>query len=80
MSASIVAPLPERSAAIAQARRELIHGEAPRSRGAARIEPWILRSWERCLEAGRQPQQRISFEPVAKSDERDAAERNRALV
>lgn len=80
MSASIVAPLPERSAAIAQARRELIHGEAPRSRSAVRIEPWILRSWERCLEAGRQPQQRISFEPVSRSAERDAAERNRALV
>ena len=80
MSASIVAPLPERSAAIAQARRELIHGEAPRLRGAVRIEPWILRSWERCLEAGRQPQQRISFEPVSQSAERDAAERNRALV
>ena len=80
MSASIVAPLPERSAAIAQARRELIHGEAPRSRSAVRIEPWILRSWERCLESGRQPQQRIAFEPVSRSAERDAAERNRALV
>ncbi|MBD9666311.1 histidine kinase [Variovorax sp. VRV01] len=80
MSASIVAPLPERSAAIAQARRELIHGEAPRSRGAARIEPWILRSWERCLQAGLQPQQRINFEPVAKAAEREASERNRALV
>ncbi len=80
MSASIVAPLPERSAAIAQARRELIHGEAPRSRSAVRIEPWILRSWERCLEAGRQPQQQITFEPVARSAVRDMAERNRALV
>ncbi|WP_436287455.1 helix-turn-helix domain-containing protein [Variovorax paradoxus] len=80
MSASLVAPLPERSAAIAQARRELIHGEAPRSRSAVRIEPWILRSWERCLAAGRQPQQRIAFEPVARSAEREAAERNRALV
>ncbi|MDQ0586924.1 helix-turn-helix domain-containing protein [Variovorax paradoxus] len=80
MSASIVAPPPERSVAIAQARRELIHGEASRSRGSARVEPWILRSWERCMEAGCQPQQRITFEPVAKSAVRDVAERNRALV
>ena len=79
MPASLLPFPPERSLAIAQARRELIHGERSRSRGM-RVEPWIARSWERCLEAGRQPQQRVDFEPVARSAVREVAERNRALV
>ena len=45
-----------------------------------RIEPWIVRSWERCIQAGRQPQQRVEFEPVGRSAVRHVAERNRALV
>lgn len=80
MPASIASFPPERSLAIAQARRELIHGERPRTPGPARIEPWIARSWQRCLEAGRQPQQHLSFDPVARSALREAAERNRALL
>lgn len=81
MSVSIVSPPPERSLAIAQARRELIEGEsAPRARGAACIDSWITRSWQRCIEAGRQPQQRVSFDPVSRSASIDIAERNRALV
>lgn len=80
MSASTVPSIPERSLAIAQARRELIHGEAGRSRGTVRIEPWIVRSWQRCIEAGRQPQQRVNFDPVTQSAIREVAERNRALL
>jgi transcriptional regulator of acetoin/glycerol metabolism len=80
MPASTVPSLPERSLAIAQARRELIHGEASRSRGSVRIEPWIVRSWQRCIEAGREPQQRVNFEPVAQSAICEVAERNRALL
>jgi transcriptional regulator of acetoin/glycerol metabolism len=80
MPASLVLSPPERSLAIAEARRELIHGEGSRSRGSVRIEPWIARSWERCIEAGRQPQQRVDFEPVGRSAVREVAERNRALV
>jgi transcriptional regulator of acetoin/glycerol metabolism len=80
MPVSLVSPLPERSLAIAQARRELIDGEAPRTRGGVRIDSWISRSWQRCIEAGRQPQQRVSFEPVSRGHSCDIAERNRALV
>ncbi|MDH6595288.1 transcriptional regulator of acetoin/glycerol metabolism [Variovorax sp. TBS-050B] len=81
MSASIASSLPERSLAIAQARRALIHGDVARAHAAAvRIEPWIARSWQRCIEAGRQPQQRVSFDPVAPSAVREVAERNRALL
>ena len=80
MPASLVPPPPERSLTIAEARRELIHGEGSRSRSSMRIEPWIVRSWERCIQAGRQPQQRVEFEPVGRSAVRHVAERNRALV
>lgn len=80
MTSSIVSPLPERSLAIAQARRELLHGDAARARNAPRLDPWITRSWQRCIEAGRRPQQRVSFDPVSQSTIRDVAERNRALV
>ncbi|QNK65712.1 helix-turn-helix domain-containing protein [Variovorax sp. PAMC26660] len=80
MPASIVSPLPERSLAIAQARRELIHGEASRARGSACVDSWISRSWQRCIESGRRPQQRVSFDPVSRSDSSDVAECNRALV
>lgn len=81
MTASIVSPPPERSLAIAQARRELIEGEpSPRAHSTPRIDSWIARSWQRCIEAGRQPQQRVSFDPVGRAASCDVAERNRALV
>ncbi|WP_295982708.1 helix-turn-helix domain-containing protein [uncultured Variovorax sp.] len=84
MSLSIVSQLPERSLAIAQARRELIEGESPRrthgARGVAGIDPWITRSWQRCIDAGRRPQQRVQFDPVSRSAGNDVVERNRALV
>ena len=80
MTSPIVSPPPERSLAIAQARRELLDGDAPRARNAVRLDPWITRSWQRCIEAGRRPQQRVSFDPVSRSTSRDVTERNRALV
>ncbi|MFS2206228.1 hypothetical protein ACCD11_16870, partial [Variovorax sp. Varisp36] len=81
MPATVVSPPPERSLAIAQARRELIEGESPpRARGAACVDSWITRSWQRCIEAGRRPQQRVSFDPVSRAVGCDVAEHNRALV
>lgn len=81
MPVSIVSPPPERSLVIAQARRELIEGEqSSRARGAACVDSWITRSWQRCIEAGRRPQQRVSFDPVSRAASCDIAERNRALV
>lgn len=82
MLASNALPTPERSLAIAQARQALIHGDAADLRvpPGSRIEPWIARSWQRCIEAGQQPQQRVSFEPVSRGVQREVMERNRALV
>ena len=64
---------------MAQARREWIHGE-PAAAHSSRVEPWLLRSWQRCLAAGHRPQQRVDFDPVSRQDVRRIAERNRALL
>ncbi|CAA2103355.1 helix-turn-helix domain-containing protein [Variovorax paradoxus] len=80
MTPTLVPPSAERSLAIAQARRELIEGDSHGARAHACIDAWIARSWQRCLEAGRRPQQRVSFEPVSRSASCDVTERNRALV
>ncbi|MGR4867642.1 helix-turn-helix domain-containing protein [Variovorax sp. LARHSF232] len=70
---------PERIAAIAQARRAWLDGAAPRGTPPA-IEPWITRSWQRCLGAGQRPQQGPSFDAVSGPRAREVAERNRQLV
>jgi transcriptional regulator of acetoin/glycerol metabolism len=80
MNVPAASHLPERSLSIAQARREWIDGELPSGAQATRIEPWLLRSWQRCLAAGRDPRQRVSFDPVSAPMARHVAERNRAMV
>lgn len=80
MTPHSASPLPERSLAIAQARREWIDGERAAEPLAPRVEPWLVRSWQRCLAAGHRPQQRVSFDPVSAPHARQVAERNRALL
>ncbi|CAN7279507.1 MULTISPECIES: helix-turn-helix domain-containing protein [unclassified Variovorax] len=79
MTAPHATPPTERSLSIAQARREWLDGDDAGPQGA-RIEPWLARSWQRCLAAGHQPQQRVCFDPVSAPAARHAAECNRALV
>jgi len=79
MTASLASPLPERSISIAQARREWIDGDPAAAQGM-RVEPWLLRSWQRCLAAGRLPTERVSFDPVSAPAALRVADRNRALV
>src|ERR1700756_447019 len=80
MTVQAASPPPERSLSIAQARREWIDGESASDPQVPRIEPWLLRSWQRCLAAGHQPRERVSFDPVAAPAARRVAERNRSLV
>ena len=83
MTVPSASPLPERSLSIAQARREWIEGELPSNVPGVhgvRVEPWLVRSWQRSLAVGHDPRQRVSFDPVSAPSARLVAERNRALV
>lgn len=73
-------PRPERGAIIAQARREWFDGATAGAVPQPRIEPWITRSWQRCLVAGQQPEQSVSFDAVSRGRAREVAERNRQLA
>ncbi len=71
-------PDQHRLAQIAQARLAL------RSHGAlavdAPLEPWIRRSWQRCLSQGQTPGQRVVFNPVSAPAVAQALEHSRALL
>lgn len=71
----------ERADAIALARRHWLQGEPVRAgqHASAGIDSAITRSWQRCLDQGRQPGQRIVFDPVPPTRQRAAAERQRPL-
>src|SRR4051812_45178669 len=57
--------MPERLALIAQARRSVMQdGVAPPASGWG-VEPWIARSWQRCLADGRRPQHAVAFDAVS---------------
>jgi transcriptional regulator of acetoin/glycerol metabolism len=67
-----------RALAITQARRACIDGMG--SAGSAPVEPWLLRSWQRCLTAGHRPDQRVAFNTVTRASIQEAQERHRALI
>ncbi|WP_038205620.1 helix-turn-helix domain-containing protein [Xenophilus azovorans] len=66
--------LPDRSGSIAHARRAWLHGEV-QARADAALPPWIARSWQRCLAAGRSPRERVMFEAVPRTAAAAAQER-----
>ncbi len=63
---------------IAQARQLALQDAAPLPGGL--VEPWIARSWQRCLAQGQRPGDRVSFEAVSSQAMRRAAEASRTLV
>ena len=72
-----------RSIVIAEARRHWIDGEAlsrALPAGAARIEPWITRSWQRCIDAGQRPQHLVTFDAVSQVAAKRVAEQHHALI
>ena len=72
--------VPERSTSIALARRHWIEGTPDTGAVGAPVEPWLVRSWQRCLGAGHHPQQRVQFNPVSRAAAQRVTERNRPLV
>ena len=67
-----------RQALIARARECLQPGGV--ATADAGIEPWIVRSWQRCLQAGMRPHQRVSFAPVSNAQVHNATEAHHALI
>ena len=71
-------PAEDRHALIAQARRALLDDGQPPARMA--MEPWITRSWQRCLDSGLRPSQRVAFDMVSAPAQRRSRERNQRLL
>ncbi|MDM0045482.1 helix-turn-helix domain-containing protein [Variovorax dokdonensis] len=80
LTSAIQTERPERGALIAQARRQWIEGDDGAGRLPAPIEPWITRSWQRCLGAGRRPHDSVDFDPVSRARLREVRDRNHRLV
>ena len=75
-------PAHDRQALIRQARHAWLDGGPGGSQnlGHTPIEPWITRSWQRCLADGLRPHHSVEFGPVSASTQRQLAEGNRELT
>lgn len=71
-------PTHDRLGAIAQARQVVLSG-APTTQSTA-LQPWLERSWRRCLAQGQRPQQKVVFDPVSAGDMRRAQETSQHLL
>ena len=72
-----VAPL-ARLDAITRARHALLRDHASGSGGL--VEPWIERSWQRCLALGHQAQQAVAFDALSAAAMRRTGDANQALT
>ncbi|MDO9292468.1 MAG: histidine kinase, partial [Hydrogenophaga sp.] len=69
---------PDRLTLIEHARQAVFQSDGMAA--AARLEPWIERSWRRCLAQGLQPDQRLAFDPVSSVAMRRVIEANQPLL
>ena len=63
---------------IDHARRAVLHGGCAQADGLS--EPWIARSWQRCLASGQRPDQTVVFDLVSAQDLRRSEEANHVLL
>ena len=74
----LTAPLNDRLQRIEQAREMVFQGG---SQGVdAGLSPWITRSWQRCIDMGLQPGQRVGFDAISVQHMRRVQEASRPLV
>ena len=74
----LTAHLNDRLQRIEQAREMVFQGG---SQGVdAGLSPWITRSWQRCIDMGLQPGQRVGFDAISVQHMRRVQEANRPLV
>ncbi|MES2940653.1 MAG: helix-turn-helix domain-containing protein [Pseudomonadota bacterium] len=68
---------------IAQARRAVMQEGRPMAEALAQgwlAQPWLERSWRRCLDGGQRPQQRLAFDLIPPQALRRIEEANHVLV
>ncbi|RUP24359.1 MAG: GAF domain-containing protein [Curvibacter sp.] len=72
----------DRQTLIRQARQAWLDGPGGplQNLGLTPIEPWITRSWQRCLADGLRPHHRVEFGPVSAATQRQLVEGNRELI
>jgi len=63
---------------IAMARQAVLHDGKSMSRTGT--QPWIERSWQRCLASGKTPDQKVSFDMIAPTARQRLVEANQALL
>lgn len=78
MPSSVSAAPHDRLALIARARQAVLGGAgAPVETG---VEPWLERSWRRCLADGQRPEQRLGFDMIPAQARQRVIEANQPLI
>ena len=78
MPSSVSSAPRDRLALIASARRVVLDGEAGGPPPA--IEPWLERSWRRCIQRGQRPDERLGFDLIPAQARHRVIDENRPLV
>ncbi len=78
MASTFISSIDDRLQRIGRARQQVLHQSTVLD--PVLIEPWILRSWQRCLALGLHPARRVNFDAVSKVEMRHTEEANRHLV
>lgn len=69
-----------RLSAITLARQTLLMEGQAAAHTDTRIEPWIQRSWQRCLALGQRAQDAVTFDAISAADIRHVIESNQPLI
>ena len=78
MLQTLVQTAEQRLRQIDEARRYLVHDSQDNAR--LLTEPWIARSWQRCLASGQKPHQTVSFDMVSAEALRRSEDANHTLL
>lgn len=78
--ATALATTPGRVGHITQARQVVLYGDGHIGTSAPAIDPWIERSWQRCLAAGHRPDGLPSFDTIAPPALRRTLDENHSLI
>ena len=71
---------PGRAKHIMLARQAVLYGDGHSSGANAAVDPWIARSWQRCLLAGHRPERMPSFDTIPATALHRTLDENRWLV